>query len=98
MIHIIITIIVVLFCWAFSYYHWKSIQNSNHFWISFSFYVGFAICFFDIMWNMYFYLQNENGKSFTIGVFALELFLLEWSIGFALFSWIFKKIASRLKS
>ncbi|MET3126722.1 drug/metabolite transporter (DMT)-like permease [Arcicella rosea] len=95
MIDIFITTLVVLICWTFSYYHWKSIQKSNHFWILFSFYVCFAICFFYTMWSMYFYLQNENGKSFTVGVFALELFLLELSIGFALFSWILKKIASK---
>ncbi|MDR6564656.1 magnesium-transporting ATPase (P-type) [Arcicella sp. BE140] len=93
MIYIFITTLVVFICWTFSFYHWKSIQKRNHFWISFSFYVGFAICLFVIIWNTYIYLKNENGKSFTIGVYLFELFLLECSIGFTLFSWILKKIS-----
>ncbi len=97
MTDIFITTLVVLICWTFSYYHWKSIQKSNHFWISFSFYVVFATIFFYTMWGLYFYLQNENGKSFTVGVFALEIVLLERSIGFALFSWVLKKMALKLE-
>ena len=43
------------------------------------------------------FLKDENGKSFTIGLLALELFLLNLFFAYSLFCLVLAKISSRIE-
>ena len=43
------------------------------------------------------FLKNENGKSFTIGWLALEFFLLNLFFYYGLFCWVLAKVSKRRK-
>ena len=50
-----------------------------------------------LIWELIGFLQNENGKSFTIGWFALEFFLLNLFFYYCLFYWVLAKVSKRRK-